>query len=110
MKVCVRCHHPMTECFNFYVCYTDGCNVTGYHEKDEDTYYWTFNFQDDHPFIFVKTGKANGQPLTSIDYEEEREVPGQPMASITIEKHIAKFDKEMLDITSEKLKTIIVFS
>lgn len=108
---CIRCLQEMQAAFNFYTCWTEGCCVTGYHEKDENTYYWIFSFHDDHPFIYIKTGKANGIGLTSIDYEEERDMPGySPGHTFTIEKHIAKFDKEMLDITSEKLKTILVFS
>lgn len=89
---------------NNFNCFSSGCPMMQFSSKNSSgDYEAVLNFEK-YPHIRVKTGKMNGKTFTKIveDHLDD------PMGFTGI-RTLHQFDKEMMDMTLDKLQTILVF-
>lgn len=99
---CPRCQKEMLnlEDFGFEMCHTDGCPISKY-EQDGDFYVYSLSFTK-YPNIYIETGRNRSGYFTYISQIGSEELHLE-------EKVIQSFNKEMLDMTPEKLQLILTF-
>lgn len=102
--ICPRCQTEMLSMgdLGFDLCRTEGCPISNY-QGDENYYIYTLSFEK-YPGIYIETGKKPDGYFTHIGQAYMDDLEG-----FTNDHIIKRFDQEMIDMTVERLQTILVF-
>ena len=83
------------------MCFTANCGVAQYNVYPNGNYSYCITFEK-YPFIRVETGKKGDEFYTQVIEENVEDVNPES-------KLLYQFDKEMTDITLDRLQTILTF-
>ena len=108
---CPRCQNEMQTLslggnnsnLEHYLCFSNGCPISQYEIYKNGDYTGSITFEK-YPAIFVETGIKNGKPFTFI----KEHYLDDPM-SFTNDRVIYQFNVQMMDMTVDRLTTILVF-
>lgn len=100
---CPRCQKDMlsTGDGDFQICFTDGCPISKY-ESENGYYVFTLTFEK-FPGIYIETGLNKKGEFTYISQVSDENI------HFFEDKVIREFEKEMVDMTVDRLQTILVF-